>query len=89
MDLKELESAVGVAGILLVEVEGLDDSTGRGALRVAGPLDNYIAAAKALGVLVVFYFLETLQSADFIYSLEDDELPVGDDDEMDDRASSK
>jgi hypothetical protein len=84
MDLKELESVFGSASILLVEVEALDDAVDRRALRIAGCLEDYIAAAKALHILVVFYFLEKLQTADFLFSAEDDELPAADDDEVDD-----
>jgi len=46
MDLKEVESAFRVAGILLVEVEDLDDTVNRRALRVAGCLEDYIARQR-------------------------------------------
>jgi hypothetical protein len=84
MDLKELESAFTAASILLVEVEDLDNTANRRALRVAGRLEDYIAAAKALHILVVFYFLEKLETADFLYSPEDGEFPAANDDEVDD-----
>jgi hypothetical protein len=81
MDLRELKAAFSGTDILLVEVEDLGDSDESPALRVAGNIESYTAAVKALNIPVVFFSLEKLETTDFTYSPEDGKPRLDDDDD--------
>jgi hypothetical protein len=84
MDLEELEAAFKPANVLLVKVEDLDDSVDSRTLRVSGELADYIAAAKALNNLVVFAYVETLDTEDFLY-FPDDRVDADEEDDSDEQ----
>jgi len=73
MNVDELVAAFKTANILLVRVEYLDDSVDSRGLRVSGELSDFIAAAKALLIPVVFVYAEKLDAGDFFYRHEDNE----------------
>ena len=82
MHFQELGTAFQAANITLIEVENFDDADDYRSLRVAGNLANYISAANALHVPVVFVYLEELEVEDFLYRPGNDEA---DDDETQER----
>jgi hypothetical protein len=88
MNFAELEATFKAADIVLVEVEDLDDADDSRSLRVAGDLGNYISAAKALRIPVVFVYLETLEAEDFVYRPGDDDADEEEDSQEQDLCSA-
>jgi len=72
MELSKLKALFKSAGVLLVEVENIDDPDESGALCVVGTVDEYLAAVKALSIPVVFVHAEKLLEEDFRYSAVED-----------------
>jgi len=74
MELNKLKALFLSAGVLLVEVEHIEDPDESDALCVIGTVDEYLAAVKALSIPVVFAYAEKLEEEDFLYSTPSDEL---------------
>jgi hypothetical protein len=74
MELNKLKALFQSAGVLLVEVEHIEDPDESDALCVIGTVDEYLSAVKALSIPVAFVYAEKLEEEDFLYSTPSDEL---------------
>lgn len=85
MTVDELKSTFGEAGILLLQVEDFPERSRSADFTVKGTLSEYVAAAKAFQIPIVFLYTETLDEEDFLYNLEgsDEESMVDDEATLD------
>jgi hypothetical protein len=77
MELNKLKALFLSAGVLLVEVEHIEDPDESDALCVIGTVDEFLSAIKALNIPVAFVYAEKLEEEDFLYSTPVDELVSG------------
>jgi hypothetical protein len=80
--LADLSGRLSVEGLTPIQVEGSTDDEDVEGLIFVGDLNGFIQASKALNNKVVFVFKRQLQDEDFVYSTDDEEDAIEDEEEL-------